>query len=151
MALYYARYVIPWGIYKTLMYSGIIIKDFEANKCVCFSNLTKDYSDVIRRVSFTLSIEYEFFKAETKVCAEESDFLELKDGLQKMYQNESKIAVFYPIGDKFYIRFDLKETGQITVHVVLRNDMFTGNLEFEFITDQTAIPFILKDIENVID
>ncbi len=45
------------------------------------------------------------------------------------------------------MQVDLQENGQIKVHVRLSNPMFTGKFEFEYVTDQTFIPELIKEIE----
>ena len=75
----------------------------------------------------------------------------MKECLQKIYNREWKSFVFNPIGEQFSMQFDLQETGQIKVRSKLSNPMFTGKFEFEYLTDQTFIPELIKEIETAIE
>ncbi|MCO5251563.1 MAG: hypothetical protein M9949_09110 [Candidatus Kapabacteria bacterium] len=115
------------------------------------SNLKKEYYEYFKRVVFDLSIEFEFFKVETTLDGEESDFLNLKKCLEKLYDGEWKSFYFEPIGNSFQMHFELQENGQIKVHSKLYNAMFTGMLEFEYLTNQTFLPELIKEIDTVMN
>ncbi len=74
-------------------------------------------------------------------------FEDLIIGLNKIYQREWKSIGFSPIEKQFSMQFDLQENGHVNVHVKLSNPMFTGKFEFEYVTDQTFIPELIKEIE----
>lgn len=129
------------------MAKEILLKNTQGVDIVKFENIKLMFDDDFKRVIFNLSIDFEFFKAQTTQDAEEFDFLNMKECLQKIYNREWKSFVFNPIGKQFSMQFDLQETGQIKVRSKLSNIMFTGKFEFEYITDQTFIPELIKEIE----
>lgn len=101
----------------------------------------------IKRVCFEIDVNFDFFKSKTQVESERFDFENLVIGLNKVYQREWKSIGFSPIEKQFSMQFDLQENGQIKVHVRLSNPMITGKFEFEYVTDQTFIPELIKEIE----
>ena len=130
------------------MTNGIIIKDTQGNDVIKFENIKKNFSDDFRGVSFDLSVDFEFFKAQTTLDAEEFDFLNMKKCLRKLYNKEWKTFVaFNPLEERFVMQFDLQEDGQIKVHSKLCNPMFTGKFEFDFIIDRASVPRIINEID----
>ena len=129
------------------MAKEISLKNAQGFDIIKIENIKLMFDDDFKRVVFNLSIDFEFFKAQTTLDAEEFDFLNMKECLQKIYNREWKSFVFNPIGEQFSIQFDLQETGQIKVRSKLSNPMFTGKFEIEYITDQTFIPELIKEIE----
>ena len=130
------------------MTSGITFKDTQGNDVIKFENIKKNFSDDFRDVSFDLFVDFELFKAQTTLDAEEFDFLNMKKCLQKLYNKEWKSFVaFNPLEERFVIQFDLQEDGQIKVHSKLCNPMFTGKFEFDFIIDRASVPRIIKEID----
>lgn len=105
------------------------------------------HDSTIKRVCFEIDVNCDFFKSKTQVESERFDFEDLVIGLNKIYQREWKSIRFSPIEKQFSMQFDLQENGQINVHVKLSNPMFTAKFEFEYITDQTFIPELIKEIE----
>jgi len=53
------------------------------------------------------------------------------------------------------MQFELQENGNIKVKAWLKsrlsNPISTGKFEFEFLIDQTFIPDLIKEIENVME
>ena len=96
-------------------------------------------------------IDFEVFKAQIDLDAEEADFIRMKESLEKVYNNEWEFPIiFNPIGEQFTIQFKLQEDGQIKVYSKLSNPMFTGTLKFEYLTDQLFLPELIQEIEAVI-
>lgn len=95
-----------------------------------------------------MSVDFEFFKAQTTLDAEEFDFLNMKKCLQKLYNKEWKSFVaFNPLEERFVIQMILDEDEQIKVHSKLCNLMFTEKFEFDFIIDRASVPKIIKEID----
>lgn len=133
------------------MAKEISLKNMQRLNIIKFVKIMLMFDEDFKRVVFNLSIDFEFFKAQTTLDAEEFDFLNMKECLQKIYNREWKSFIFNPIGEQFSIQFDLQETGQINVRSKLSNPMFTGKFEFEYLTDQTIIPELLKEIETAME
>ena len=129
--------------------TSINFKNKDGLILMSFSNLSFYYSS-IKRVCFEIDVNFDFFKAKTQVESERFDFEELINGLKKIYQREWTSIVFSPIERNFIMQFDLQNTGQIRVHSKLSNHMFTGNLDFEFITDQSFVPDLIQEIETAL-
>ena len=129
------------------MAKEILLKNAQGFDIIKIENIKLMFDDDFKRVVFNLSIDFEFFKAQTTLDAEEFDFLNMKECLQKIYNREWKSFVFNPIGEQFSIQFNLQENGQIKVRSKLSNPMFTGKFEIEYITDQRFIPELIKEIE----
>ena len=115
-----------------------------------FENIKLMYDKDFKRVAFQLHIEFEFFKAQTLLDAEEHDFINMKECLKKMHKFELKSFIFNPIGEQLNIQFVLQENGQIKVAVRLNDPMFTGKFEFEYLTDQSFIPNLINEIEIIL-
>ncbi|MCK4679308.1 MAG: hypothetical protein KAT48_14335 [Bacteroidales bacterium] len=120
---------------------------FFTNVYVVFKQQLNDF----KRVIYQLSVDFEFFKAKTILHAEEFDFINMKECLENIYDRKWKSFIFNPIGEQFSMQFDLQENGQIKVRVKLCNPMFTGRFEFEYMTDQTFIPVLIKEIEMAME
>ncbi len=131
------------------MQTIISFKNVNGIEILKFTNLNKMYDNDFKRVVFDLSVEFEFFKARTTLDGEEFDFINMKECLEKLHAGKWKSFVFNPVGEQFQMQFDLQENGQIKVRSKLSNPMFTGKFEFEYLTDQTFIPELIKEIETV--
>lgn len=112
-----------------------------------FENIELLFDNELKLIRFQLRIEFEFFRANTLLEVEEFDFMKLNECLYKMYNDQLKTFLFNPIGEQFIMKFELQENGQIKVSVILNNSLFTGKLKFNYITDQSFIPDLLKNLE----
>ena len=134
------------------MSKKISFKNNQGTVIIKFDNIKLMFDDDLKRVVFDLYIDFEFFKAQTSLDAEEFDFLNMKKCLQKIYNKEWKSFVaFNPLEERFIMQFDLQGDGQIKVHSKLINPMFTGKLEFDFIMDHTTIPELIREIEAALE
>ena len=130
----------------------ISFKNQQGTDIIKFDNIKLMFDDVLKRVVFDLYIDFEFFKAQTSLDAEEFDFMNMKKCLQKIYNKEWKSFVaFKPLEERFIMQLDLQEDGQIKVHSKLFSPMFTGKLEFDFILDQTIIPELIREIDEALE
>jgi len=129
------------------MPKSISIKDFQGFDVLKFEDIKLMYDDDFKRIVFRLSINFEFFNATAVLDAEESDFMSMKECLQKIYNREWQTFIFSPIGEQFNMQFDSLENNQIKVLVKLTNPMFTGKLEFEYKMNSIYVPDLLKEIE----
>lgn len=126
---------------------NIIFKNNYGLDILYFENIKLLFDNELKLIRFQLRIEFEFFRANTLLEVEEFDFMRLNECLYKMYNGQLKTFLFNPIGEQFIMKFELQENGQIKVSVILNNSMFTGKLEFNYITDQSFIPDLLKNLE----
>ena len=129
---------------------NIEFKDIRNQEIIKFENINLLYDDIINRITFDLILEFDFFRAKTQLEAEESDFVDLIKNLKKIYERKACTFVFNPIGEQFKMRFSFQENGYIKVLGKLSNSLFTGNLEFEYSTDQSFIPELIMQIETTI-
>lgn len=133
------------------MSKKILLKNIQNIDIIKFENIKSLFDDDFKRIVFDLSIDFEIFKAQIGIDAEEADFIRMKESLEKIYNNEWKSPIiFNPIGEHFTIQFKLQENGQIKVYSKLSNPMFTGSLKFEYLTDQSFLPELIQEIETVI-
>ncbi len=132
------------------MKKKIIIKSQYNKEVVTFESFNLSYDEVLSILEFDLTIVYDIFYAKSTIEAEQSDFIELRDRLKKMYDYKIKTFFFEPLGDQFYLKFNLLETGKIDIEVKLKNVSFSGELFLKFSSDITFIPQLLCDINNVI-
>lgn len=129
----------------------LFFKDTQKLDIIKFENIKSMFDDDFKRIVFDMFVDFDFFKAKTTLEAEESDFINMKKCLEKIYNREwNSFVVFNPIGEQISIQFTLQESGQIKVHTKLCNPMFTGILEFEFLTKSTFLPELIQEIETVI-
>ena len=70
------------------MAKEILLKNTQGVDIIKFENIKLMFDDDFKRVVFNLSIDFEFFKAQTTQDAEEFDFLNMKECLQKIYNRE---------------------------------------------------------------
>lgn len=133
------------------MSKKILLKNTQNIDIIKFENIKSMFDDDFKRIVFSLSIDFEVFKAQIDLDAEEADFIRMKESLEKVYNNEWKFPIiFNPIDEQFTIQFKLQEDGQIKVYSKLSNPMFTGTLKFEYLTDQSFLPELIQEIEAVI-
>ena len=132
------------------MLKVISIKNVQGSVVLKFDNIKLMYDDDFKRVVFQLVIDFEIFSAMTALEAEESDFMSMKECLQKIYNKEWQTFIFNPIGEQFIMQFDSLDINQIKVLVKLSNPMFTGKLEFEFKMNSFYVPDLIKEIEIVL-
>ena len=125
----------------------IHFKDTRGVQIMKFSEFSFPESS-IKKVRFTVAINYDFFKARTIVESEKFDFEDLITGLNKIYKKEWKSVGFHLIEKQFTMRFDSEETGYIKACIKLSNRMFTGTLEIAYIMDQTFIPELIREVED---
>lgn len=132
------------------MTKKIIIKSQNNFEVITLGSFKLNYDNVLRQLTFDLIIKYDIFYAKSLIEAEESDFIELRDRLKKMYDYKIKTFFFEPMGDQIYIKFNLLETGKIDIEVKLKNISLTGELFMKFNSDMTFIPQLIRDINNAI-
>jgi len=109
------------------------------------------YSETeIRIFDFDININDGIFSARTRIESEKYDFVNLLSGLKKLYDFKIKTISFCPIETQFNLMFSLLDNGQIKVSGYLSNKMKTSKLGFEFISDQTFIPDLVYEIEDVL-
>lgn len=133
------------------MSKKILLKNTQNIDIIKFENIKSMFDDDFKRIVFSLSIDFEVFKAQIDLDAEEADFIRMKESLEKVYNNEWEFPIiFNPIGEQFTIQFKLQEDGQIKVYSKLSNPMFTGTLKFEYLTNQLFLPELIQEIEAVI-
>jgi hypothetical protein len=132
------------------MAKEILLKNVEGLDIIRFKNIKSMFEGSFKEVVFDLTINLDFFKAQTSLYAEEFNFLDMIEYLPRMYNRDLETFYFNPIGDQFSMKFDLQENGQIKVHSKLFNLMFTGKLEIEFIIEQSYIPELINQIEKAI-
>lgn len=132
------------------MPKAITIKDVQGFDVLKFENIKLMYDDDFKRIVFQLTIDFEIFKAKAILDAEESDFMSMKECLEKIYNKKWETFIFNPIGEQFSMQFNSLDNNQIKVLVKLSNPMFTGKLEFEFKMNSIYVPDLLKEIETVL-
>lgn len=132
------------------MPKAITIKDVQGFDVLKFENIKLMYDDDFKRIVFQLTIDFEIFKARAILDAEESDFMSMKECLEKIYNKKWETFIFNPIGEQFIMQFNSLDNNQIKVLVKLSNPMFTGKLEFEFKMNSIYVPDLLKEIETVL-
>lgn len=132
------------------MPKAITIKDVQGFDVLKFENIKLMYDDDFKRIVFQLTIDFEIFKAKAILDAEESDFMSMKECLEKIYNKKWETFIFNPIGEQFIMQFNSLDNNQIKVLVKLSNPMFTGKLEFEFKMNSIYVPDLLKEIETVL-
>lgn len=124
----------------------------QANKeVVSLSDFIFDFDDILKRVIFKLHVNYEIFDAKSVIEVEEYDLLNLKKNLNEIYNGNYKTCIFNPMGDLLNIKFDLLENGVLDVELQLNNSMFTSSLNIKFSSDVTFIPYLIKDLELIIN
>lgn len=128
----------------------INLKNHENKTIITLSNFI--YSETeIRIFDFDININDDIFTAKTRIESEKYDFVNLLSGLKKLYDFKIKTISFCPIETQFYLIFKLLDNGQIKVSGYLSNKMSTSKLGFEFISDQTFIPDLVNEIEDVLN
>lgn len=127
----------------------VYFKD-ETNKVVMTLSGFSYQQDIIQSVYFDIDVEFEFFKAKTRIEAEKFDFDDLLTGLNNIYKSKWDSAYFNPIEKQININFKLMGSSLIEVHVELHCQMFTGMLKFEYVTNQICLFELIKGIDDVI-
>ncbi len=128
----------------------LVLNDKFNTKVITFTEIRFDIDDVLERVLFKLFVDFDVFNVELTTEAELSDFLSLKEGLLNIYSNKMKTYIFNPIGDLLFMKFDLEETGNINIEVVINNITFSGRLNFQFSMDQSFLPEIDESLECIL-
>ncbi len=133
------------------MQKDLLFRSIDGDEILKFEHFKLTYDDDFKRVVFKLSIDFEFFKAETILDAEEFDFFNMKENLEKIYKKEWNSFIFIPIDEQIKIQFDLLENEKIKIRVKLCNKMFTCKLEFEFFINLTSVPDLINEIECIFE
>ena len=101
-------------------------------------------------LTFTGIVKFDFFHIETDFEAEEYDFKNLMLSLEKMHKREQKYASFNPLSPKIRIKLS-EDMGQIEIKVEIRNNLYTGNLQFKYEIDQSFLPELIGKISAVLN
>lgn len=129
------------------MTGEIVFKDITEKAILRLKGFEFKFEDGFKPIVFQLDAAFDFFQATTTLNAEEFDFLNMKEWLEKLYSREWKTFIFNPIEEKINIQFDLQDNDKIKVHVKLFNEMYTGRLEFEYLMDRIAVPDVIREID----
>lgn len=109
------------------------------------------FSDVSTFINFTGKINIDFLQVEIKqLRAERSDFINLANDLRKMYNNERKYATFNPLDGNIIIDFELHKFGEIGIKCSVNNDTFSVNVNFKYMTDQSFLSELIREIESIV-
>ncbi|KAF0203980.1 MAG: hypothetical protein FD170_669 [Bacteroidetes bacterium] len=122
--------------------------DKERNLIIQLKDFQFFNTDVLKIVSFTGLVNFDFFKFETNFEAEEFDFKNLILSLEKLYNGTQKFVSFNPLSGKIFLEL-FEENGQIKVKCEIYNDLSTAKMELRYYTDQSFIPELLKEIETM--
>lgn len=129
----------------------ITIHNSDSLPILTFNNFEFRYQEYFKEIAFCLDIEFDFFKANTILYAEEHDFLNMKECLEKIYKKEWDSFVFNPIDEQLNIEFILLKNDKLKVKVKLCNKLFTGRMEFEVLIDMEYIPRLLREITEIFE
>lgn len=129
--------------------NDIFVRTRENVIVLTLSHFKFNYNDVIRRVTYKVGIQYEIFRVDEVLEAEEDDFLELRHCLIELISGKRKTCAFYPLGDRFRMQFDVMNNGHIEVGVVIKNILFTGELTIKFVSDMSFLPSLVDEIEKI--
>lgn len=137
------------------MSKEILFKNNDGIQILKFDNFDFTDDKIWAFIFFQLHIDFDFFHVTTNVQAEPFDFSNMKKCLEKLYERKWKSFIFNPIEEQFWMQFELQENGHIKVKAWLKsrlsNPIFTGKFEFEFLIDNSFVPDLIKEIENVMD
>jgi|GEM_PF-1222264 len=131
------------------MYKNILFKSTDGHEIISFSNFKLSYDSDYKRVVYQVTIDFDFFKANTFLDGEEFDFINMKQSLKKLYLKEWESFIFNPIGEQFNMKFTLDNEEKIKIHSVLYNLMFTGKLEIDFFLNRKILPELIKNIDDI--
>jgi hypothetical protein len=122
--------------------------DKKGNLLIQFYSFQFIKTEALKIITFIGKVDFDFFHFETKFQAEEYDFRNLLISLKKMYNGQLNYISFNPLYGKILVNF-AEEKGQIEVNIEISNELSTGKLEFKYDIDQSFIPELIKEIENL--
>lgn len=99
----------------------------------------------------TVTLKLNGFTSNLKIDILEDELLDLREGLQKLYDTLKFEFVFSNLDDNIELRFKPTDTGQVIIKGYLRNDDYTAKLDFIIVTDQTFLPKSIKDLNQILN
>ena len=129
------------------------IKDTTGNTCIEFTNFTlASKNDIDRFVNVIVNITLNHFNAKTKITAELWDFESMIKGFEISYKTLDQTFYFQHLDQRLKIKFSTGSTGRIQVSGTLYDNALRQTyLTFEFYSDQTFIPDMIKECQQDIE
>lgn len=120
-------------------------------KVIKFTDVEFQYDIILRRIILWVSIEFDIFEVHQRMEFEEADFLYLRDGLEKIINQENKRMLFKPMIDqRLSLEFCFNDNKNVELKGVIFNSMFTGELKFRFEIRIVQVQSLINDLDNLI-
>ncbi len=108
-----------------------------------------DFNDFIL---FQIGIKHSFINTSINTECLDIDLVNFVIDLRKLYKMEVKTVSFVQTIEKnIEITFNLNELGQLLVSVIIRKQIDNITVVFEYGTDQSFLPELIKEIEIIIN
>lgn len=102
-------------------------------------------------INYNIKVSYKSFTATVTSQSEIYDFEYLILGLNKLYCQSIDSFEFCDIEKHLIINIQYTETGQILLHINIRNIDYSIKLDINFTSDQTFIPALIQEIKTIVD
>jgi hypothetical protein len=126
------------------------IRDNHGISRIKFVNYQRQYAGSPIFVSVQVKIDLDNYRAEEEIIVELSDIEEFFVNLNELNKYLTKTFYFQHIDEQLQIRFDPGAEGSIGVTGYLCNKEHSKTLNFSFKTDQSELPNLLKESDNMI-
>lgn len=115
---------------------------------------TEESADIVRTDDFipvSVSANIEHFSAQISPSIWPQDLVEFKTQIESIYANVSGEAELKTIEDQIYIKISLSTLGTGDVAGYVQGDDRRLELNFQFGTDQSYLPSLIKDMTRMIE
>jgi len=127
------------------------IKDKEGQVRIKFSDFKKQYRDDPVFIDLTIEITLSNVIAKEAITVELSDLDEFVINLKRLNDTLKQTFYFQHIDERFQIKFEPKNTGNISVIGFLKDKQYVNTLNFSFEMPATEISYLIRQSENIID
>jgi len=125
----------------------VVFKDFKSeSEDFGYKNSDSD----LQFLRMTISININGFSSEIRASVRKEELIYFKENLNKLYDTLVFQFSFSNFEDNINIKFVPSNTGQININGYLRNQQYSADLNFTIVTDQTYIPGVIKELNQIL-
>jgi hypothetical protein len=126
--------------------------DKQRQQAMSFSNFEFQKEDGNIFIYFTVIIEYYFIMVKRKFECAIENYVDFSENLQKMYDSSvNKFSFVAMLDGQLVITFETVGYGHINVTIKINEGMPNILLRFEYETDQSFLPELMREISTMID
>lgn len=128
----------------------VLFYNRERKPIIQWSDFKMIDDEKISLVSFDVKVSKSIFEASVRIKTGLSDLIDFKENLNKLFQQKCLVVVFTSSGEDLKIKLRREKSGRIYQSFWIRELDTKNNLTVNDYFDQTFLPELIDEINNII-